>query len=275
MSFPALVDCRDAAVFCQGHMLGASCLPANQLAMRMHELPQRNVPLVLCGDGENLVLAETFLSAKGYQILDTLVWSADLITKLQAEQRFAVGMDSPRLWQPAPLITYFVHEVLPAYQVNAGVGLDIACGAGRDMVYLALNGWQMTGVDYLQGSLDRACQLAQQHQVQVTTTWMDLETNMNPFHGYADESFDLICIMRYLHRPLYPHLQRLLKPNGFFIQQTFMQGCEKFGSPKNPNFLLRYNELASIFSGNNILLDDIVQLDDGRPVSAFIARRPN
>jgi hypothetical protein len=51
-----------------------------------------------------------------------------------------------------------------------------------------------------------------------------------------------------------------------------MQGSEKFGSPRNPNFLLKAGELAEVFAGAAILLDAVETLDDGRPVSAFIAR---
>jgi hypothetical protein len=51
-----------------------------------------------------------------------------------------------------------------------------------------------------------------------------------------------------------------------------MQGAEQFGSPRNPNFLLKPNELAQIFAGSEIWLDDVEYLDDGRPVSAFICR---
>ena len=51
-----------------------------------------------------------------------------------------------------------------------------------------------------------------------------------------------------------------------------MQGSEQFGSPRNPNFLLKPGELAQVFAGAEILLDAVETLDDGRPVSAFIAR---
>ena len=53
-----------------------------------------------------------------------------------------------------------------------------------------------------------------------------------------------------------------------------MEGCEKtaVGRPRNPDFLLKPGELAGIFAGFRVLLDEIEVLEDGRSVSAFIAK---
>ena len=71
-----------------------------------------------------------------------------------------------------------------------------------------------------------------------------------------------------------PLLPSLLAPGGVLLYQTFMQGSEQFGSPRNPNYLLRPHELAQTFAELAILLDEVEYLEDGRPLSAFIARRP-
>lgn len=156
--------------------------------------------------------------------------------------------------------------------LQPGQGLDIGCGAGRDAVYLAMHGWQMTGIDYLPGALQRARQLAASQQVALNTLAVDLETGKDPFTAFTTGQFELICVARYLHRPLFPWIKRILKPGGVLIYQTFMQGAEQFGSPRNPNFLLKSNELSKIFADGEIWLDDVEYLDDGRPVSAFICR---
>ncbi len=41
-----------------------------------------------------------------------------------------------------------------------GRALDVACGEGRNALWLASEGWQVTGVDFSQVALDRAGQLA-------------------------------------------------------------------------------------------------------------------
>jgi SAM-dependent methyltransferase len=137
-----------------------------------------------------------------------------------------------------------------------------------------MHGWQMTGIDYIPAALQRAQQLAASQQVLIGTECLDLETGADPFTHYANGQFGLITVARYLHRPLFPWMQRLLKPGGILIYQTFMQGAEQFGSPRNPNYLLKPGELAGVFADTEILLDVVETLADGRPVSAFICRKP-
>ncbi len=267
----ALLDCRPFANFCQAHHCDACSIPADELAGRMHELPKSTEPLAVYGDANSLPQAVTFLTSKGYRVTEQILWTPEYAARLQTEGKLESGAPSQRLWQPAPLLARFVTEFMPRYNIVPGKGLDIACGAGRDMVFLAMHGWQMSGVDYIPGALQRVQQLAASQQVSVTTSLRDLETGQDPFADMPDGRFDLLCVARYLHRPLFPWLKRLLKPGGTVIYQTFMQGAEQFGSPRNPNFLLKPGELASIFSDAEILLDEVEYLDDGRPVSAFIA----
>jgi len=269
----ARVDCRAFVEFCQGHHAHACSIPVEELSARMHELPKTSEPLIVYANGAALQQASAFLTSKGYQVAQAIEWTLPLAASLQAAGLWQSGAQSQRLWQPAPLMARFVREFMPTHQIQPGQGLDIGCGAGRDMVYLAMHGWEMTGIDYIPGALQRAQQLASSQHVTVTTLQLDLETGQDPFGAFADGQFALITLARYLHRPLFPWLKRLLKPGGILIYQTFMQGSEQFGSPRNPNFLLKPGELAEVFAHTEILLDTVETLDDGRPVSAFICRQ--
>ncbi len=60
---------------------------------------------------------------------------------------------------------------------------------------------------------------------------------------------------------------------GLLVFQTFVEGVEAFGSPKNPNFILKKGELAKSFADFRIIIDKIETLKDGRPVSSFVAQR--
>jgi cytochrome b561 len=86
--------------------------------------------------------------------------------------------------------------------------------------------------------------------------------------------FDLINVARYLHRPLFAQIKSLLAVDGIILYHTFMQGSEVFGSPKNPNFLLKQGELAEVFADWHIWCDQTLVLADGRPMSYFIAQKP-
>lgn len=269
------IDCRPFSDYCAGHLQGAASLPATELFARMHELPKRSQALSLYGTAATLSLAQEFLGARGHIIAQHVEWTPALAAHLAATGQLETGTASCQLWQAAPLLQHFVNDLMPRYGIQPGKGLDIACGAGRDLIYLAQHGWDMTGVDWSEDSLQRVASLAQATQVKVRTLLQDLETEAAPLQELADGSIQLVCVARYLHRPLFPTIRRLLSRGGIVIYQTFMQGCEQtaIGRPRNPKFLLAAGELANLFHGFDIILDEVELLDDGRPVSAFVARR--
>lgn len=270
----ALIDCRPFAEYVAGHMRGACSLPAPELFERMHELPQRSRTLRLCGKTDDIEVAVNYLTDRGHDVVERIIWTADLQQQLAVKGELETGAVSAQLWQPTPLWQRFVEDIAPTNGIQMGKGMDIACGAGRDMVYLAQQGWQMTGIDRSEDSLRRAELLSRQLGVTVRTLQRDLETSVDPFTDFADSSFALVTVGRYLYRPLFPVIRRLLQPGGVILYQTFMQGCENtaIGRPRNPNFLLKPGELAAEFSGAEMILDEVEQLADGRPVAAFVAR---
>lgn len=76
--------------------------------------------------------------------------------------------------------------------LNPGRALDLACGEGRNAIWLANNGWDVTGVDYSPVGIEKARRLAGDTQVQWVvgdvTTWM------------SKDRFDLVVIF-YLQLP--------------------------------------------------------------------------
>lgn len=173
-----------------------------------------------------------------------------------------------------PLLQRFTQEIMPQHNIAAGRGLDIACGSGRDLIYLATQDWKMTGVDRSAESLQQAEALARSSNVAINTHEIDMETGENPFSDFPEHSFDLITVSRYLHRPLFPYIKALIKPGGILLYQTFMVGCElsDIGHPRNPNFLLKPSELAETFSNAELLVNEETTTKDGRPFALFIAR---
>lgn len=273
----AVIDCRPIDAFIRGHISGACSIPFNECFERMHELPKRDMPLTLYGDEMHLHCAATFLHEKGYHIQHQQVYSDELINRLKLQGNWDTGNSTSRCWRPSELVEVFVEQFASPIKAPQAVGLDIACGAGRDMVYLAINGFTMHGIDYQQEALQRTQRLAKSHQVSVFSYQEDVEKTCKPFeqlHTAGLSGFDLINVGRYLHRPLLAHLSALLNPGGFLLYQTFMQGCEKISRPKNPNYLLREGELKDTFSDLLTLRNDVILLDDGRPLSSFIAQKP-
>jgi SAM-dependent methyltransferase len=51
--------------------------------------------------------------------------------------------------------------------MKPGRALDVGCGSGRDAVYLAKHGWEVTGVDFAEAALSAGRQRAKQESVEV------------------------------------------------------------------------------------------------------------
>ena len=76
---------------------------------------------------------------------------------------------------------------------------------------------------------------------------------------FAGRWFAAIAVTNYLHRPLFPALIAAIEPGGVLIYETFARGNERFGHPRNPDFLLQPGELLETVRGKL----DIVAFEEG------------
>jgi SAM-dependent methyltransferase len=74
----------------------------------------------------------------------------------------------------------------------------------------------------------------------------DLEAGPWPFAG---QTFAAVVVVNYLWRPLLPALVAAVAPGGVLLYETFALGHERFGRPRNPDFLLREGELREAVRG--------------------------
>lgn len=63
----------------------------------------------------------------------------------------------------------------------------------------------------------------------------------------------MVLVSRYLHRPLFPVLEKAVADEGLLIYETFMQGNERFGRPRNPDHLLKPGELLNAFPALSVV----------------------
>jgi SAM-dependent methyltransferase len=119
--------------------------------------------------------------------------------------------------------------------------LDVACGGGRHARYLAGLGHEVEAVDRDAEKLSRLAGAAGIH-----TRVADLEGAAWP---YVDGEFDAVIVTNYLHRPLFAGLLAALAPGGVLIYETFALGNERYGRPRNPDFLLQPGELLKVAHG--------------------------
>ncbi|MFP3913744.1 MAG: class I SAM-dependent methyltransferase [Actinomycetota bacterium] len=98
--------------------------------------------------------------------------------------------DSELLWSREP--NRFVAEELSA--LEPGTALDVACGEGRNSVWLAGLGWQVTGVDFSAVALGKAEAMADEQGVAVEWVRADI-LSWDP-----GRTFDLVLVA-YVHLP--------------------------------------------------------------------------
>lgn len=124
-----------------------------------------------------------------------------------------------------------------------GSVLDLACGSGRHVRWLASLGLHVTAVDRDAAALQPLRHIARVLQA-------DLEGAPWPL---ADERFDAIVVTNYLWRPLWPALLGALAEGGVLIYETFAAGNETVGRPARAQFLLRHGELLEAARGLHVV----------------------
>jgi SAM-dependent methyltransferase len=179
--------------------------------------------------------------------------------------------EAPQTSTPALLLLdyeqLFTREDLP------GPILDLACGDGRNGIFLASRSLPVILADRSESALEDARGLARQAGVEVEIWPVDLEgMEGDPLQG---RSFGAILVFRYLHRPLLPTIRRALSPGGLLVYETFTSEQQRFGKPRNPEFLLRPGELLKWFGDwERVHYFEGIQTDPPRAVAQLIARKP-
>jgi 2-polyprenyl-3-methyl-5-hydroxy-6-metoxy-1,4-benzoquinol methylase len=134
------------------------------------------------------------------------------------------------------------------WDVPAGRALDIACGSGRNALFLAEKGFEITGVDISAVALALAEQRAQQKSLSILWRQADLEN-----YTIEAAAYDLIVNIDYLQRSLLPAITAALKLGGFVIFETYLIDQQTIGHPNNPDYLLQHNELLRYFPDFRVL----------------------
>ncbi len=163
--------------------------------------------------------------------------------QLQWDERYRSD-DSSETPSAALVLTENAH-LLPAQ----GQALDLACGLGGNALFMAQRGLQVQGWDYSVNAIDRLQQFANQQG-------MKLQAIVRDVAKYPPEpnSFDVIVVSRFLDRTIINDLINAIVPGGLLFYQTFLQEKSDDSGPGNPEFLLKTNELISMFSEMRILV---------------------
>ena len=149
--------------------------------------------------------------------------------------------------------------------LKKGKALVLAMGEGRNAVYLAQNGFDVTGVDISEVAIEKCNRLAEERNTAVNAVVADLTD-----YDMGKGQFDLITKFYYYEPSIFPQIIDALKPGGMFILEQFSIDHLKYREnsgfgPRNPDYLIKPNELLDHFKSLRILYyeDTVVELDEG------------
>ena len=142
--------------------------------------------------------------------------------------------------------------------------LDLACGSGRHLRWLAARGHRLTGVDRDATAVEPLRPLGE-------IILADVESGPWPLAG---RRFDAVVVTNYLWRPLLPAIVGSVDSGGVLIYETFADGQQTVGRPARADFLLQPGELLAACAGLRVVAyEDGFLADPDRYVQRIAAVR--
>jgi len=188
--------------------------------------------------------------------MDTGGWEERYRSRECPEEDFATA--------PVPLLARTAERLPP------GRVLDLACGTGRNALWLAQHGWSVTAVDGAPTAIKLLRRRAQERSLSVDARVADLERGE---YQIEPSAWDLICISYYLLRDLFGPAKLGLAPGGVLIAIVHIAAPGE----QPTNHRLGPGQLAGYFRDLEILHHYEGQPNDPahqRPVAEIVARRP-
>lgn len=255
-----------------GHIPGANLLPVDLIAAAPATLPRDGKPLlVYCQHGIRSVTASRFLAAAGFNDVMNLV--GGLSCWRGPREHGPASAD--RLAGPSSWLVQNA-DLLP----RRGKALDVACGSGRHALLLSAAGLSVRAVDRDADAIGELKAAARRLGFRVETEIKDLETGSADL---GDEVYDIVLVVSYLHRPLFPALTRALRKGGWLLYETYTTAQPNTapvaavqaarGKPTNAAYLLEPGELPTLVAPLEVVRQREGEFE-GRMVSAVAARKP-
>jgi rhodanese-related sulfurtransferase len=246
-----------------GHIPGSILLPVDLVLSAAATIPAEGNPLLICCEhGVRSAAAARLLSRAGFEGVLNLSGG---LARWKGPRDFSPGTP----FGPEGPASWLVENasLLP----RGGTALDVACGKGRNALILSGAGFQVRGVDRDPSKIQSLDLLARKLGLPLHAEVLDLEKGAEVDLGEASQ--DLVLVIHYLHRPLFPSLIRALRPGGVLIYETFTrEQAERGGRPSCPDFLLDPGELPGRVAPLEVLRAREGEFE-GRMVSSVVARK--
>jgi SAM-dependent methyltransferase len=156
-----------------------------------------------------------------------------------------------------------------------GRALDVACGAGRNALFLAAHGYAVDAIDVSAAGLERGRASADRLGLAIDWHCADLEERPD---SLPRGPFDLVVWVRYVNAALWPPLVERLAPGGHVLVEQHLETTAEVIGPSGSRFRLASHELERAAGGLRVVHyhEGLVVDPDGRTaaLAQLIARRP-
>jgi tellurite methyltransferase len=159
--------------------------------------------------------------------------------------------DSYRKSNPVSLLSEWLPRVPP------GKALDVACGAGRNAVFMAESGYRVDAVDISLEGLKLAAHKATDSGLNINWIEHDLD---QPFA--FDRDYNLIVVLWYVNLPLIERLCDCLAPGGYLLCEEHLCCDAEVIGPGNPDFRVAPDSLRAAVS----TLDPLLYQESVEPI---------
>lgn len=177
-------------------------------------------------------------------------------------ERASAGNTQPDAW---------LQRITPL--LAPGRTLDLACGSGRNALYLAARGFAVTAVDVSGVALEQLREQAAQAGFAIETQRLDLEQDSLLPAG----PFDLLLDFYYLHRPVLAPLLERVAAGGMAVVRTFSCAGDYPPGSVPAEMVLRPGELLDIFSDWDVVLHEegLEPSRKGGSLASVVAQKPS
>jgi len=154
-------------------------------------------------------------------------------------------------------------EILKNYYLLAkrGKALDVACGTGRNAIFLANKGFYVDAVDISDVAIDI---LKNNNEKNINAIVADLDN-----YNFEENNYELVVNINFLNREIINSLKKAIKPNGIIIFETFLISEKR----KNKQFYLEENELLRMFLDFRIIFYEEKYISQDEPKAYLVAKK--
>ncbi|MEO6822462.1 MAG: class I SAM-dependent methyltransferase [Candidatus Nanopelagicales bacterium] len=158
---------------------------------------------------------------------------------------------SQKLWSgnPNPQLVDRLTGITP------GDALDVGCGEGADAIWLAAQGWQVTGADVSQVALDRAAAHAREAGQRAATSWqrVDVLTWQPPLQAYDLVTASFLHLPSAVRDDVHRRLATAVRPGGrlLVVAHHVSDLHTKMRRPDMPDMFFTAEQVAAVLSAQD------------------------